>query len=223
MRKEEAWEKRRETSFRDILGEMGYKKEDGDFMVISVDPNAPKTEMNTGYVMGGWEKKERPLYPHARTVEEAGIRAQMTDNEFWDNVCTNVNGDGKIATGITGSNNGVYAAYMWGSNEVIVTQNPKIIRALENQMHFEPDQMFVPFSNGERPKDFHKALEWEQVKHVSSHSTKEPQRLMTKEEKAEAKKREEFLKSLQSDNAKPAATASNPLRDAALARKTRGY
>lgn len=53
MRKEEAWEKRRETSFRDILGEMGYKKEDGDFMVISVDPNAPKTEMNTGYVMGG--------------------------------------------------------------------------------------------------------------------------------------------------------------------------
>ena len=26
-------------------------------------------------------------------------------------------------------NNGVYAAYMWGSNEVIVTQNPKIIRA----------------------------------------------------------------------------------------------
>lgn len=228
MRKEDAWEKtvRSGLSFSDILGEMGYKKEDGDFMVIKMDRNYPALEVETSgpnNKIGGYELKEYPLHPYAKTYEDACKTVMRSDQEYYDSLCVHPDNGGKISTGVTGSNNGVYAAYSRGSKEMIVTRNPEIIRQLETQLCFENRDIGVPFSNGDHPKNLQKNIEWQYVARRSNDCTKLPKRIMTAEEKAEAKKREEFMKSLQPDKSKTESSSSNPLRDAALARKTRGY
>lgn len=220
MRQEEAWKKRQESTLSEVLGEMGYNAKT-DFMAIRIDPYSSKMELNNGMSLGGWETEKRPVRPNARTVEELSVQTKQTYNEALDNQC--VNPDGKIAVGITGRNNGVYSAYMAFGKEMIVTENPKIIEALERQMHFESDRMGVPFSNGERPKNFQQNMEWEQVKNYSSKSDKSAKRLLTKEEKAEAKKREEFMKSMEAKFNTPA-PAKNPVMEAAMARRNgKGY
>ncbi len=229
MNREDSWDKvvrSSENSMSSLLGEMGYKQENGDFMVINMrnDRNGFKVDRGDGNVttMGGWERKELPLFPHARTYEDACKRAQMTDQDYYDKLCV-PNGDGQIQSGVTGSNNGVYAAYSFGSKEMVVTKNPEIIRQLEKQLCFQDIGLGVPFSNGDKPKDFQKAMEWEQVKRCSSNCKVEPKRILTDKEKAEAKKREEWLKSLMPKEEQKPAASSNPLRDAALNRQGRGY
>lgn len=76
---------------------------------------------------------------------------------------------------------------------------------------------------GDKPKDFQKAMEWEQVKRCSSNCKVEPKRILTDKEKDEAKKREEWRKSLMPKEEQKPAASSNPLRDAALNRQGRGY
>ena len=178
-------------------------------------------ELDNGKTIGGGQKEKLPLYPNARTVEELSLQTEQTYNETLDRQCANA--DGKFAVGITGRNNGVYSAYMAFGKEMIVTQNPKIIEALERQMHFESERMGVPFSNGEGPKNFQQKMEWEQVKNYSSKSDKSAKRLLTKEEKAEAKKHEEFMKSMEAKFNTPA-PAKNPVMEAAMARRNgKGY
>jgi len=54
---------------------------------------------------------------------------------------------GKIAVGMVGSNNGVYAAKVFQGKEMIITKDPEIIYALRDQLGFA-DGMGVPMSNG---------------------------------------------------------------------------
>lgn len=56
-------------------------------------------------------------------------------------------GAGKFPFGVCGGNNGVYAAKLHGSSEMIITKDPEIYHALRDQLNM-PDGMGVPLSNG---------------------------------------------------------------------------
>lgn len=73
---------------------------------------------------------------------------------------------GKLPTGLTGSNNGTYAAS--NGQELIITKNQEIINELERQLDFKSSGLYVPYSNGHRPLDPQKNKEWELVCHRSN-------------------------------------------------------
>lgn len=60
--------------------------------------------------------------------------------------------NGHYDIGITGSNNGVYAAYVPGG-KYIVTKDAEVIKKLQSELGFKDKGLGVAFSNGERPTD----------------------------------------------------------------------
>lgn len=74
-----------------------------------------------------------------------------------------VNDANPQAVGITGSNNGTYAAYLPGG-QYIVTQDRKIIEALQEKCHFQDTGLGVLLSNGERFSSSYDNDQWEKVK-----------------------------------------------------------
>lgn len=74
-----------------------------------------------------------------------------------------VYGANSQAVGITGSNNGTYAAYLPGG-QYIVTQDRKIIEALQEKCHFQDGGLGVILSNGERFSSSYDNEQWEKVK-----------------------------------------------------------
>lgn len=74
-----------------------------------------------------------------------------------------VYGANSQAVGITGSNNGTYAAYLPGG-QYIVTQDRKIIEALQEKCHFQDTGLGVILSNGERFSSSYDNNRWEKVK-----------------------------------------------------------
>lgn len=74
-----------------------------------------------------------------------------------------VYGTNSQAVGITGSNNGTYAAYLPGG-QYIVTQDRKIIEALQEKCHFQDTGLGVLLSNGERFSSSYDNDQWEKVK-----------------------------------------------------------
>lgn len=124
MNKEEAWKETQNKSFTEILTSMGFEKD--SFMEINVkDTIMRKTD---GPDFGGWDMQ----------------RAM-------DKQATDING--KFEVGITGSNNGVYAAYIPVSGKYVVTENPEIIQKLQKELGFQDKDLGVVFSNGDRPAD----------------------------------------------------------------------
>lgn len=120
--KDEAYKETRSKSLSTILTEMGFEKD--SFMEINIkDTTMKRTD---GPDFGGWD------------TMIAMDRQAVTD--------------GKIDVGITGSNNGVYAAYVPGG-KYVVTENPEIIQKLQKELGFQDKGLGVVFSNGDRPAD----------------------------------------------------------------------
>ncbi|MBR1777409.1 MAG: hypothetical protein IJ752_02340 [Alphaproteobacteria bacterium] len=195
MRREEAFEKAQESSFKEILGEMGYSEDSNDFMYINMkegikiarDGRVGSSDIEQ--LGGGLSFKE------TRTNAQGMEYHNMSDQEFFDMECKNE--VGQKVPGLVASNNGVYSAYLAGRQEMIVTKNPKIIQALQKQMHFSDNgPLPTPFSNGDRPASLNRELKLREVEAKSS-DCKEPQRLKSKAEKQEDKNRQALMSAIQ--------------------------
>ncbi len=103
------------------------------------------------------------LHPSAEHMKQQGIYDdfQLIDRQMQD--YSMQRNEGKSVTGMTGSNNGVYAAMANGGDEFIITKDPEIIKQLEEQLCFASDQLGVPLSNGGMPINAAQQLEWNKV------------------------------------------------------------
>lgn len=122
MNQEQAYEVTRNKSLTSILTEMGVSKD--SFMEFDLSNTTVKT--TTGSSFGGWD--------NMMSIEKQAVT------------------NGQYDVGITGSNNGVYAAYVPGG-KYIVTKDPEIIQKLQTELGFKDKGLSVAFSNGDRPTD----------------------------------------------------------------------
>lgn len=122
MNQEQAYEVTRNKSLTSILTEMGISKD--SFMEFDLNNTSVKT--TTGNSFGGWDDTMK--------IDKSAVT------------------DGKYDVGITGSNNGVYAAYVPGG-KYIVTKDPEVIQKLQTELGFKDKGLGVVFSNGDRPAD----------------------------------------------------------------------
>ena len=75
------------------------------------------------------------------------------------------NGEQQMASGYFGRNNGVYAVMTSFGEDMIVTTDPRVIVALEQQFEFKDVGMSVPLSIGdEQIMDMRDAEKWRAVK-----------------------------------------------------------
>lgn len=122
MNQEQAFETTRNKSLTSILTEMGVSKD--SFMEF--DLRNTTIETTDGNSFGGWD-------------DMMEINKEAVTN-------------GKYDIGITGANNGVYAAYVPGG-KYLVTEDPEVIQKLQTELGFKNKGLGVVFSNGERPAD----------------------------------------------------------------------
>lgn len=180
MQEREAWDMLQGNncsakSLTDILDQMGVSKD--SYMVVSrhgadlkigdsYDAQG-KLQANDYMTFGGSHYKDREFGVAGGGKQEI-IRGNMNDFEAIDrqmNVYSSLNRDGKLVNGMTGSNNGVYAAMANMGSEMILTKDREIIAQLESQLSFASEQLGVPLSNGGVIMDPTRRDEWKMVEH----------------------------------------------------------
>lgn len=181
MKDIEAWDmlhgnQCQKKSLPEVLDEMGFDR--ASYMVVrrngstlrvanSYD-NYGNLKENPNMSFGGSTWKNFEFAVVGNGTSEV-IKGTMSDFEAIDrqmNVYSQFNNNG-LVTGMTGSNNGVYAAMANMGDEFILTKDPEIARQLENQLGFARDQLGVPLSNGGVLMDPTQKKEWEMVDHCS--------------------------------------------------------
>ena len=182
MKDIEAWDmlhgnKCQKKSLSEVLDEMGFDKE--SYMVVH--RNGPSLKIADSYDNNGNLKENPQLNFGGSTWKNfefavAGngtsqvIKGTMNDFEAIDrqmSAYSQLNNNGRSVVGMTGSNNGVYAAMANMGDEFILTKDPEIARQLENQLGFARDELGVPLSNGGVLMDPTQKKEWEMVDHRS--------------------------------------------------------
>lgn len=179
MKDIEAWDmlhgnQCQKKSLPEVLDEMGFDKE--SYMVVHRHGNALKIadsyddnsylKENKGLSFGGSTWKDFRFAVVGNGTSQV-IEGKMNDFEAIDRqmiAYSQLNNSGSV-NGMTGSNNGVYAAMANMGNEFILTKDPEIARQLENQLGFAKDQLGVPLSNGGVLMDSDRKKEWEMVDH----------------------------------------------------------
>ena len=171
MKEIEAWDvlhgnQCEKKSLSSLIEDMGFKKE--SFMVVK--RHGPQLKVGDTRDANGQliENKyasfgANHLHPGAEHMKQQGIYDdfQLIDRQMQD--FSMQRNEGRAVTGMTGSNNGVYAAMANGGDEFIITKDPEIIKQLEKQLCFASDQLGVPLSNGGVPINTAQQLEWSKV------------------------------------------------------------
>lgn len=180
MKDIEAWDmlhgnQCQKKSLSEVLDEMGFDKE--SYMVVRRNGNALKIadsydnngypKENKGLSFGGSTWKNFQFAVVGNGTSQV-IEGTMNDFEAIDrqmSAYSLLNNNGRSVNGMTGSNNGVYAAMANGGDEFILTKDPEIARELEIQLGFAGNQLGVPLSNGGILVDPSQKKEWEMVDH----------------------------------------------------------
>ena len=174
MKEIEAWDMLKgngceKKTLTNMLDEMGFSRD--SYMVIKRNGPALKcgdTRDSSGRLVENEYASfgANHMHPNNKQLQNMGIYddfgaidKQMSDYSMQRN-------NGATVNGMTGRNNGVYAAMANGGDEFIITKDAEIIKQLESQLHFAPDQLGVPLSNGAIPLDYQKQQEWHKIDHV---------------------------------------------------------
>ena len=141
-----------------FIKKLGFDKE--SYMVVRRNGNALKIadsydnngypKENKGLSFGGSTWKNFKFAVVGNGTSQV-IEGTMNDFEAIDrqmSAYSQLNNNGRSVNGMTGSNNGVYAAMANGGDEFILTKDPEIARQLENQLGFAKNELGVPLSNG---------------------------------------------------------------------------
>lgn len=158
-----------------VLKEMGF--DDRSYMVIRRNDPALKVGQSLGD--DGNIKEDPELSFGGNTLKDKNfavighgahrdIKGQMTDFQAIDlqmQAFSDINNNGDCINGMTGSNNGIYAAMANEGDEFILTKDPEIAHQLESQLGFAKNQLGVPLSNGGEPQDLYKNLQWKNVEY----------------------------------------------------------
>ena len=172
-------------SLSEVIEEMGFPKE--SFMVINrdgadlrvADGYDPKTgaPQENPYMRFGGNNYKEVQFEVAVNGKTETIQGKMNDFEAIDRQMRAYSflKGGKVVTGMTGSNNGVFSAMANNGNEFIITKNPEIARQLEIQLGFAKDQLGVPLSNGGMIMDQRQAVKWKMVEMTAKKESLKPE------------------------------------------------
>lgn len=180
MKDIEAWDmlhgnKCQKKSLPEVLDEMGFDRE--SYMVIH--RNGPELKVGDSYNSQGYPEKNANLSFGGMSWKDFNfsvvgngnsqvVQGTMNDFDAIDRqMSAYASVNGKTPVGMTGANNGVYAAMANMGNEFILTKDPEIARQLETQLGFAKDELGVPLSNGGILIDPSQKKEWEMVEHRS--------------------------------------------------------
>jgi len=145
-------------SLSQCLDDMGFKR--NSYMVIK--RNGPSLKVGDTIDSHGNVQENKYLTFGGKGNDNSCRSAfNAIDNQMSDFAMRYNNG--RCVNGMTGSNNGVYAAMAHGGDEFIITKDPEIVKQLERQLDFEKDQLGVPLSNGGLIVDYERRQEWENV------------------------------------------------------------
>lgn len=142
----------------DKLKEMGFDEK--TFMTVG---KYETIKVSDGQRDAQGKLVENPYMSFGGQHRHPSDEQHRTDFEIEDAAMGRAGPGGKIAVGMVGSNNGMYAAKVWGGSEMIITKDPKVIEALREQLHFA-DGLGVPMSNGGVMVDYKKQQEFEGMK-----------------------------------------------------------
>lgn len=154
-----------------VLDEMGFDRDS----YIVVRRHGENLKIADSYNQDGTLKENDMMTfggEHYRERESGGaygtpIRGNKNDFEVIDEqmiIYSEKYRNGMSVNGMTGSNNGIYAAMANMGDEMIITKDREIISQLESQLGFAGDQLGVPLSNGV-PLEPRKQEEWKKVEH----------------------------------------------------------
>ncbi len=142
----------------DKLKEMGFDEK--TFMVVKEWENIKVSE---GQRDGSGQLIENPYLSFGGQHRHPSDEQHRTDFEIEDASMGRAGPGGKIAVGMVGSNNGMYAAKVFHGNEMIITQDPQIIDTLRKELNFA-EGLGVPMSNGGVMVDYKRQQEFENMK-----------------------------------------------------------
>lgn len=180
MKEKEAWDMMhgngcRAKSLSDLLGEMGFSED--TYMVVSRTGADLKVadsyeadgtlKANDYRTFGASHYKDHEFGVTGGGKQEV-IRGHFNDFEVLDQqmaAYSHLTREGSLVNGMTGSNNGVYAAMANMGNEMIITKDKEIITQLERQLDFAPEKLGVPLSNGGIIIDPERRRDWNMVGH----------------------------------------------------------
>ncbi len=138
------------------LKEMGF--DENTFVVVKKYDNI---KVSDHYGSNG-QLEENPYMSFGGEHRDPRDSARRTDFERYNDEMMKSSPDGKIAVGMVGSNNGVYAAKVFQGDEMIITKDPQITWALQRELGFA-DGMGVPLSNGGVIMDYDKRKQFDNM------------------------------------------------------------
>lgn len=148
----------RPHSLKEILTEMGFSDNDYLHVDASHKVKVAVSRDKSGYLI---EDPSRSFGGMDANTGKDNCKNMAED------IRTNLrkNGEQQMASGYFGRNNGVYAAMTSFGEDMIVTTDPRVIVALEQQFEFKDVGMSVPLSIGdEQIMDMRDAEKWRAVK-----------------------------------------------------------
>ncbi|MBR1604598.1 MAG: hypothetical protein IJ660_00645 [Alphaproteobacteria bacterium] len=186
MDEKEAWDmlhgnKCAQKSLSKVLDEMGFDKDS----YIVVRRNGPRLKVRENDVWSCPEELEESAYysfgynhrhPSSKYKNDNFVKDDFDAIDLEMAEYARKYRDGTLVNGMTGANNGVFCAMAHGGDEFILTKDPEITRQLEAQLHFIPNQLGVPLSNGGYIIDDKQRKDWERAEACSKSAVVERMR-----------------------------------------------